>query len=45
MRTRKIKKKKMLFYWLKQIRMLVPCTKMRKTEENAGNAFLFVLMR
>ena len=35
----------MLFYWLKQIRMLVPFTKMSKTEENAGNAFLFVLMR
>lgn len=34
-----------MFYQLKQLRMLVPFTKMSKTEENAGNAFcLFVLM-
>ena len=36
----------MLFYRLKQLKMLVPFTKVSKTEENAGNAFfgLFVLM-
>lgn len=39
------KKKNDVVFWLKQIRMLVPFTKMNKTEGNAGNAFLFVLMR